>query len=71
MSNEEKEALYGILYAKFMQYEANIEAIKSELDEETQSRINVKINDFSNKIRKSGSLDLILDTLKPDTLDLP
>ncbi|CUU83570.1 Uncharacterised protein [Campylobacter hyointestinalis subsp. hyointestinalis] len=66
MDKEYKEALYGILYAKLMCYDATLEAIKSVLTEEQQAQIKLKIDEFSNEIRKNGALDLLLVDLKLD-----
>ncbi|EAI3887227.1 hypothetical protein GZ989_003815 [Campylobacter fetus] len=71
MDNEYKEALYCILYAKLMQYDATLDAIKSVLTDEQQTQIRLKINELSNGTRKNGSLDLLLGKIKPDALDLP
>lgn len=71
MSEEDKAALYNILYAKFMQFSVEIEAIKAVLTKEQQAQLNAKINELTNQTHNSGALDLILDYLRPTHLDLP
>ncbi|MBR8464690.1 hypothetical protein KDD93_08970 [Campylobacter sp. faydin G-24] len=64
MTNEDKEALYNILYAKILEFSVEIEAIKSVLTNKQKAEILTKKSDLTNQIRNSGSLDLILDYLR-------
>lgn len=64
MTNEDKDALYAILYAKIVDFSAEIEAIKSVLTAEQQAQLLTKKNELTNQIRSSGSVDLELDYLR-------
>ncbi|WP_459875329.1 hypothetical protein [Campylobacter concisus] len=64
MTNEDKEALYRILYAKILEFSVEIEAIKFVLTDKQKAEIAAKKNDLTNQIRNNGSLDLILDYLR-------
>lgn len=64
MTNEDKEALYRILYAKILEFSVEIEAIKSVLTDKQKAEIAAKKNDLTNQIRNNGSLDLMLDYLR-------
>lgn len=42
MTNEDKEALYRILYAKILEFSVEIEAIKSVLTDKQKQRLQLK-----------------------------
>ncbi|WP_154570590.1 hypothetical protein [Campylobacter portucalensis] len=48
MTNEDKDALYAILYAKIVDFSAEIEAIKSVLTAEQQAQLLTKKNELTN-----------------------
>lgn len=64
MSDEDKEAMFALLYGRFIELYSEIEAIKSVLTDEQQARINKLKPELSKKIHNSGQLKIYLSYLK-------
>lgn len=71
MNQEDKAALYAILYGQFKELHAEINAIKSVLTDEQRALVESRKATQATEIHNSGALDAYLDFLKPDSKYLP
>lgn len=64
MTDEDKEAMFALLYGRFIELYSEIEAIKSVLTDEQRARINKLKPEKSSEIHNNGQLKIYLSYLK-------